>query len=593
MAEYILTEEYLGYISKPELTNTKSGYLAPGSINVIIDWSGIIGTRAGFVRLGRVASGSNGVDDAFDWDTSKGFYHLLRKYDGVVEFLYNDEWYPIISGLTNSKIAGFTTVYDNTNKVTKCIFIVGDTNIYEWTGGFATVASNTANTITMQQAGTWGGRGFLTTGSVRINGVDYAYTGGTATQTITGLSGLPALPVGTMVTMKVGSTPNPVQFPVGQINEHIGIFRNQLYFGSSASRVVLVSKASNYLDFSSSTPRAVGDGNSVTIDDVCMGFIASENSMTIFGKNDDIYNIKYDIVTTNTVPYEVFAINKLKTARRQGLLTRSAKTTIKNAIAYITREPTLDTVGSIENVNSTQNVPISDIIKNDFDSYDFTDAYLKYWKRNIVISIPKHNLILLYDLQRGLWQPPQSFGFPIGVLSIGADGGLIGHHYLKDESYKLFTGLNDNGVAIFQHTALFVLNNFGTRYEKKQLSKYVQDGYISANATLKRKLIYDYRGQAGESEKEISGANPRTTYYRETNAGFGQAHIGERPLSGSQLTPPDDIRRFRVIHSEYPVQFYELQVKYEMKDVLNGVWKLVVHGSDAALSDIEPNEITE
>ena len=82
------------------------------------------------------------------------------------------------------------------------MFVDGSTNVYKWNGATTTFASCTSNTITKQGTDTWAESGFYTTSDKKImlGGIEYTYTGGEVTTTLTGVT-----PDPTGVTIPVGS----------------------------------------------------------------------------------------------------------------------------------------------------------------------------------------------------------------------------------------------------------------------------------------------------------------------------------------------------------------------------------------------------
>jgi hypothetical protein len=95
------------------------------------------------------------------------------------------------------------------------------------------------------------------------------------------------------------------------------------------------------------------------------------------------------------------------------------------------------------------------------------------------LRFPAEGLVLIYDMMRKLWQPPQTI--PVSRFAIIGDeasgtAALYGHSSVMNETYKLFVGTDDNGVAISQ-VARFAYNNGGTRGRLKNMTG-VLDGWL-------------------------------------------------------------------------------------------------------------------
>lgn len=427
---------------------------------------------------------------------------------------------------------------------------------------------------------TWKSRGFLIAGtrSVIINGTAYAYTGGEDTATLTGLSGLGAITAGTVVLQSIRSNNNHASLPTGFTNDFIGSQRQQLWLGSATSREAWASKTTDFTDFSFTANRLPGEGVQVVLDGPCRGFEASDDDITIFDASDGIYTVKYQLSSDNSK--EAISLDKKKSSPGQGLIAPNAKVAIKNAVAFITQEPTLDTLGDVENVPSAQSRPLSDPIKDDFEQYDFSDAMMKYWKRNIVVSLPQEGIVLLYDLRGGYWQPPQMFG-NIGLISISEDGDLIGHSSISNESYTLFTGTNDNGFpipAVMRHA----WSTYGLEDLEKGFNRYKAIGYISANGILTKTNRFEQASFLGEDNQTLDATQSQYLFGASDVNWLGKNPLGSRPLGGSGISGEEGLIRFRKWFDMPEIPFYEQQTEFSM-DVLDAQFIITSHGPNVSM----------
>ena len=584
--------QYSGYTNRLEVTNTPDpSFLVSGSQNVLLDWQNSLSSRKGYELVGAAGS-TGGIKGEFTWRTNRGDFYVGRQIgltlqlkrtaaDGTVS------WVTIHDSTGGDEFDGvlstFDTVFDDTAKIDRLVFAAGNVKFFTWRGDTTAITATTTNTIVGDR--NLGAAGFAASGDVVINGTTYAYTG-ISSDTFTGVTPDPTGEADDSLVTSPVEAETIASIPANFTCDFIGVQRNQVYLSSETSRIVLVSDATDYTNFTTST--AVGGPRELTLDDNGAGFLSSKKSMVIFGQENSIFNIKKTISADNLKEY--WEVERLATSPRQGLISPLAKIRVKNALMYVTREKTLDMVEFVENITDEQSVPISDLVKNDFDRFDFTDASISYWERNIILCIPAENLMYIYDLQRRIWQAPITWsGATIAMCSVDENGNLIGHDAFVDSSYTLFVGKTDNGEPIISK-AVFAYNNFGDRFSLKRLTKYAQDGYISPNGILKRTLEFDYRGGNGMIEKDFAGNSP-FVYNNPDAGGFGKAPLGERPLAGSSLLATEDLRRFRYADAVPPAEFYELRVSYEMK-TLNGQWRLVAHGSDISATNSRTNNIT-
>ena len=181
----------MGYSSSRDKTNLDPRYLIRGSKNVYRKETGTVAVRHGLKRRGSADSTSEGVKSSYEWEASNGVTKPLRvansklqvESDIITSGTY--VWYDLMTALTNTRFV-FDTWWDNVLKKDVLLYVIGDDNLYRWEGGIAKLSSTTANTIVLDR--TVASSGMSTaSGTVIINGTDYAYTGSSAS-TLTGVS---------------------------------------------------------------------------------------------------------------------------------------------------------------------------------------------------------------------------------------------------------------------------------------------------------------------------------------------------------------------------------------------------------------------
>ena len=262
----IISNFNTGYRNREDITNLPPGVLIAGSQNVLTDVTGRVGITRGYALDGAASTALAPILAAFDYERHTGDTQHLRAgfltsagNDGKLQYRYVDSsgtvtWRDLMTGLTSVSF-NFTDYWDNTNFLSKVLFVNGTSNIYSWTGGVTTFASATVNTITKQGTETWGELGFTPTGSVVINGTSYAYTGGTGTTTLTGVTPDPSgsgYTAGTVIHQAVVTTANSsmTNIPSTLANSLIGTLKNQVYIGSLVNNQVYVSKTNDFTNYS-------------------------------------------------------------------------------------------------------------------------------------------------------------------------------------------------------------------------------------------------------------------------------------------------------------------------------------------------------
>lgn len=508
------------------------------------------------------------------------------------------------------------TITDSANGFLDAGFAVGDNLIVSGSAANSrtfTIASVTAGTIeliasnilTTEGAGpaitltngtaTWNaaGAGFMTTGSIVVNGTEYSYTGGANSDTLTGLAGLPAIPVGTVVWQAVTTHANPAAIDSFFINDLIGVEGNQVWLGSRTSRDVYISDDNDFTNFTIPGTRAAGDPAVVRMDNYTTKIITLDNTeqsasnsnlsaAIVCGGTSDFVKLEFRMSADNST--EVVKARKMKASNLSGVFGRGTICNTHQGVVYISNEPVMDFLDTVE---MPDHQPISDIIKPNFDSYDFTDAHLLYLSRAVGVAIPREGIVLIYDLMRKLWHAPMYFAVPIARLGVLKDGSIIGHSALDSTTYKLFTGTNDLGGYI-QFVVDFPYANKGDRASENKFSRYWTDGYITANGELVHTLKKGFAGSAGIETKTILGTDVKTVQ-QPGGDGLGQQPLGFNPFGGAPLEAQTNLLRLRVVKKFVATRQTEYKSQYEM-DTLDGQFAIVAHGPEF-IDDFDESEL--
>lgn len=584
--EFKVTSQFNGYQSKKDITNVDTKFLAPGSKNVLINDGEKIVASPGYSVDGPASDGTPGGSlNKFDWFTSKDSERHGRVLkSGKIQYRYTDSdgdvtFRDLMTITAGTKVRFLEEGWwDSTEVDDLLLFVTGNANVYMWSGGITTLASATSNTITKVGTTLWKEEKFTLTGKVVIGGVEYTYTGGAGTTTLTGVTPDPsALTAGAIVHQQVVTSSNVPSS--GAKNDYIGMNKNQLHLGSDSDRTVYVSKDDSYTDFSFTTPaRKPGEGAILTLDAPCKGFVTQEDAMYISAGKDMWFQTQFTLSSDNT--NEALTIIKLKSGPLQGARSQELISKIKNSVIYVSNEPTLDTLGRVESIDTPQSKPLSDPIKPEFKKYSFTNGNMIFFESQTFISLPAEGLVLIYDHQNGYWQPPQTLSVILSVI----EGRLYGHSTILDESYLLFDpeNYNHNGNAI-ESIAVLSYNSFGNRTHQKRFDEYFWEGYATRETKIGITYKFDYKGFTKLIENRlIEMSNPKIVFDVETDGSIGKTPLGEAPLGtiGESVT---DLPKFRTIQTMGLEGFYELQAVIST-NTLNYRWEIIAHGPNAMLS---------
>lgn len=590
--QFSLVTKFYGYRSREDKTTLPPGWLVRGAENVLIDISGRLKSRQGYTLDGQANTGMYYILNSFDWEEHKNETIHVRNPIGRVDWRYTHAdgtvtWETLITGMSQTQPTRFCNFWLTAELINVMLFVTGDTNIYEWSGGHTTLASVTAGTITKQGTSTWAELGFYvsTAGKkyVTINGTDYNYTGGEGTTTLTGVTPDPTLggyAAGTLIvqkpyTLAAGSA---TAIPTTYTRDLISCLLNQIYLGSNVSNEVYISKVNDYTNFTYTTPvRIVGEGAKVTLRAFPTAFVPQESSMYISAGQNQWYYTKKILSSDNAK--ETFDITPLKSANNQGSRSPEAVGKDKNNVIFVSYEPVLTSLGRVAQILETPQLgDYSWPIVSDFNSYDFTGVHTFYFKNYIYVAVPAEGLVLVYnqtDPQNPFWEAPQRL--PVRCFSV-IDGELYGHSSVVDETYKLFTGYNDNGAPILSR-ATFGYQRYTGRGQSATFQEFFVCGYIDAGGTLTTRYTYDLDGCATEFTKQISGSDTQIVCVLKDDASLGKAALGKHGL-GTSSTLADPLALppyFNVILTSTPSDFFQVQYSFESYQA-DFSWQLLAFG---------------
>lgn len=598
--KFSLIDKPTAYVNKPEITNTDPHFLVVESQNTLISDADKVVTRKGYIKDGQARTVTKKTDSSVDW-VSKWGLKVLKTNQGATagtgklkirstDYLTGNIIYQtILSSLTLTEFE-YSTWWNSTENQDLLLFTNGTTTLQAYSGGagYVDTVVGGATTLTLLGGGTWKQSGFLSSTSGRavvINGVAYTYSGGESTTVLTGVAPVAATPTGTFVSQEVVPHTSITGLPSTYVFDRITVQTNQVWLGSTLSREVYVSKSTDYLDYTYTSPvRLPSDGWKMTFDNCTIAFIEDNNVMYVAAGNEDYYEINREMTADQTG--ESFRIKKLRSGPGQAPISQSAVIKVKNGIIIVTQEKTVDWFANIENVTTKQSLPISDPIKNDFDAYDLSGVSGKYFDNQLQIAVPAENLVRIYDFNKGLWQPPQTI--PVSFFTIIANE-LYGHSNSSDVSYKLNDGLNDDGVSI-DFIAAFSYRTFGDRAVYKSFDDYYNELYMSTITTVTATHRFEYGGSDQILLRSIAGTDTALMFAPAYDPSLGKNPIGSNPLgSTSQSVLP--LNKYRCVHELKKADFFEHQVLYSASEK-DAQFELLAHGPNVTMSKNIPRSIT-
>jgi len=605
--KYSLITGCRGYLSTPDPTNTNEGYLIQGSQNVLINdvksnddgaVGGKIVTRAGMELFAQANDANNPPKSEYVWKNHNGDERFLRDENGVLKYYDTgtEEFETLLTGLSTSKPIRFSTYWNTTEGIDILVFVCNSTSLYEWSGAVGTLLSVAAGTITINE--TIASEGFLANGTrsiaIKDSGGTWrttAYTGQsgsafTASSDLTGYTFAANAPV-IQVVRTNANTPAS-----GFTNDTIKTLQNQLFVGSETSRRIYISRNTDNSGaiplFTYSTPRVIGEGALTTMDDVTIGMELDDNNnqMIVFSGGSRIYRAFFEVSPGSTADRENVTVKPLLVGEGQGALSQELIGKVKQSIVWVNRNQELVELSQVVNLPSPQAKPISDPISTDFYAATFTNGQIKVWRNYLLVTAPTDSKVWIFDLDDRFWNPPQIMG--VRLLSVYTDL-LYGHSNGVNETYKLFTGVNDNDNPI-SFKVHYAYRNGGERANLKSFSKYFFELYIASNTTVNASILYEWKGANSIQTFTLAGNDSTYLYTPSASAALGVNSLGTNPIGG-QLEAGENTPKYRRIKKVALKDFFEYQLRLECEDI-DAVFQVLSQGSNMTISNNLPAKIT-
>jgi hypothetical protein len=290
------------------------------------------------------------------------------------------------------------------------------------------------------------------------------------------------------------------------------------------------------------------------------------------------------LVLASNLLTENVVIERLKSEPQNRVLYPYLARYIKNQFATISQDKTFDILGRQKFLELPQTKSISDEVRIDFETADWEDADILYFKRKIYFCIPRQSLIFVYDDYKKYWHTPMQFGKRISLLSV-IDGKLIGHSYEQNESYELFTGLNDLGIFPIKTRMVFPYESFGERMGEKLFSAIGFEGYVLGSPVIN----YTINSGLGGCEGQVEGTIKPVMCLPEDLASLGKSGLGFHGLGNS---PSQVIPHFYYIKTFDNQMFYMRNIEISC-DSLDQRWSLISLGTDVSMAGINNESIVD
>lgn len=347
-------------------------------------------------------------------------------------------------------------------------------------------------------------------------------------------------------------------------------------------------------DFSYTNPnRRPGQGFTIGLDSNGWTMQPQESRMLINAQAGHYYDVELKL--SSDLLTETVTRNRLKSEPENKVLFPYLIGYVKNQSAIISNEKTYDILGRQKFLELQQLKTLSDVVRIDFETVDWEDADILYYKRKIFFNVPrttedgKGACIFVWDDYRKYWHTPQVFGKRISLLSV-IDNVLVGHSYEQNESYELFTGLNDLGIFPIATKMVFPYNSGSDRYDEKSTDAIGFEGYILGNPDIKYIINADVGGCGGQQKGSILPWNTsKGVCLPSDKSSLGKSPLGYHGLGND---PVDVIPHFFYIKMFDNMQYYQRNIEI-ICDSLEQRWSLISIGTSINTNNINSESITD
>ncbi len=364
--------------------------------------------------------------------------------------------------------------------------------------------------------------------------------------------------------------------------------------GDSWTMTALPTVIRGWSNFSYTNPsRRAGQGFTLLLDSNGWTMKPQETRMLINSSSGHFYDVELRL--SSDLLSETIKITRLKSEPQNKVLFPYLINYIKNQLVTISSDKTFDLLGRQKFLELQQSKTLSDAVRIDFETVDWQDADIIYYKRKIFFNVPRTtdagtgSCVFVYDDYRKYWHPPQRFGRRISLLSI-IDNKLIGHSYERNESYELFTGLNDLDLFPIETKIVMPYDSSGNRYVEKSMDAIGFEGYILGNPEIKYTINAGVGGCEGQEKGTIAPQNtPHGLCLPNDKSSLGKSNLGFHGLGND---PVDVIPHFFYIKQFDNMTYYQRNIEISCTS-LEQRWSIISLGTSQANSFINSESITD
>lgn len=477
------------------------------------------------------------------------------------------------------------------------------------TGAFieiTTVASPSSTTLTKQNVAiSWQQAGFSTTSGqkkIMIGGVEYTYTGGEATPTLTGVTPDPSsIPDGTVALQSVLTEPNTPA--AGFSADFLKVINNQVYVGSYVSRLCYISQNTNFKNYTVPVPRAPGDPELLTLDATLKGIGVRQGNAWIGVGTDRWAQVTFTNITVGTDLTQQTKVDIKPVALNQAPYAHEFIDNVGDSLVYLAQDQQVRSVGDFNNLFTPGYPSFSQAIATELSAQNFTGGALRCIGEFVYVIAPATGTYYLYQVRytideggnvvaERLWHAPF-----IGNLTRidSLNGEVIGFSNANPQIYDLWNTNqwhddSPSGEAL-PYECVFARAYQGKdrRQGMWNFDKCYSEGYMTLGTPLWLNINYNWNGAENMTSQPING-NGFTAYFFTPNQGsvpslgdkaigYDDESLGDSEGDDSGNIDDDSYPKFRAINDLTQINVFEWQVVYWSDDV-DARWEIEASGTN-------------
>lgn len=501
----------------------------------------------------------------------------------------------VVSGAVNAGNNGTFTI--DTVVAGTITLTAGATLTAESAGATVTI---TCGRITKASTETFAFEGFDTTGSILVDGTEYAYTGGTSTTTLTGVTPSPVVqnPVAGSGIIQKPDTSTYSSNPKGNVllTAQARVWLAGVKDRESTMYYSEVGVATNFTTGSNPDDPGIEDfpdgGGAITLLD------AKDKQVIVIHKEDGILQYTLEYTSTAAIPH----LDIITLADDSGAANLKSGAGINKSSYFVSRSEGLKSLATALYTSDLSIEPITDIILPTIANYDFSEAASVYYppKRVIYVACKSSSGVSGNDRVISFYLRKNPEGQTVGDISI--DTGYVADWILEEKTlyfvssldqncYKLFSRYSANGVGL-NHSWTSKELTYSEPAKGKEFDIVYVEGFIKDYTKIKITVLYGAMGSDG-SKSKILAWNDSYVQSGVVSA-LGTDVIGVNSL-GASSSEISDSHPFSVpIHFDVKKSTrYAIKIEtyYDEETNVESYWAVSNISSNPTLMTIDNNKI--